>query len=194
MIHQLSLKVTDYFFSRKIFTVDSYDVYTYGFEMILSILIGFTSIFICGILSHSLIRALLYYFIFVTIRTFSGGYHADTHIMCKSVFCGTFLLDILLENLLISKYNLTIHLVIVSINIISSILLAPVESKNKPISENIKKRNRTISIIIYIIISIITIFLLPISIKWAMFITLVMTNTSLLMYIGILKERRHKHE
>ena len=40
MIHRLSLEIADYLFYREVIDINKYDIYRYGFEMIISTIIG----------------------------------------------------------------------------------------------------------------------------------------------------------
>ena len=91
MIHLLSMSIADYLFHRKIITIDKYPVYQYGLEMIISTILGVVLVLLCGVLTGSILHAIIFYLLFVTLRMFTGGYHADTHFMCKLVLCGSFL-------------------------------------------------------------------------------------------------------
>ena len=91
MIHLLSMSIADYLFHRKIITIDKYPVYQYGLEMIISTILGVVLILLCGVLTGSFLHSIIFYLLFVTLRMFTGGYHADTHFMCKLVLCGSFL-------------------------------------------------------------------------------------------------------
>ena len=195
MIHRLSLEIADFLFYRKIITIEKYDVYTYGLEIILSSVLGALLIILCGILTNSLIHALLFYGLFVVIRMHTGGYHADSHIACKITLCGSFLITDYIFILTLAHHELTIFLAIILINLASVIFIAPVECVKKPLSNYIKRKNRIISIILYFVLSTLSICLYITSYyELALFLILVISDITLLMYIGTIKERRRRHE
>lgn len=81
MIHRLSLEIADYLFYREVIDINKYDIYRYGFEMIISTIIGVILILMCGILTNSLCHAIVFYGLFVIIRMNTGGYHANSHVV-----------------------------------------------------------------------------------------------------------------
>lgn len=195
MIHRLSLEIADYLFYRKIITIDKYDIYSYGLEMIMSSVLGVILVALCGILIGSLIHAVVFYVLFIVLRMYTGGYHADTHLACKLTLCSSFLITNLAFNDVFPFYNVYVHIFLSLVNLIAVVVLSPIESSGKPLSNSIKNKNRIISICAYIIIIMITLCIYLISYReWALFPILVMTNVSMLMYIGYIKERRRKNE
>ena len=188
MIHQLSESIADYLLYRQIITMEKYSIYSYGLEMLLSIILGIILILLCGLLTGSIGHAVLFYSIFILLRSFTGGYHADTHFTCKAILCISFL------SILSSNYNVIVHVLMSFINICSVICFSPVESVNKPISAEIKKRNRKISIFLYVAFIVLSSFLFKICAELSFFITLTLCNVTLLMYIGFFKERRKQNE
>lgn len=194
MLHRMSESIADYFLYKEIIKIDNYKVYSYGFEMLLSIIIGIVLILFCGFISGSLCHAVLYYTLFILLRSFTGGYHADTHFTCKVVLCISFFSIVLFTRLYSSGYSLIIHILISFINICSVICFSPVENINKPISKNIKKRNRIISIFLYVIFIVLSSFFINTCAELSLFITLTLFNVTILMHIGFLKERRKKNE
>ena len=80
--------------------------------------------------------ALLYYGIFVILRLFTGGFHANTYLSCNLVF-----LLVSLSTLGISKimmytniYSIVAHIIIIFISAAVVIKFAPIENENKPLN------------------------------------------------------------
>lgn len=195
MIHRLSLEIADYLFYRKIISIDKYDVYRYGLEMIISTLAGIVLILICGLLTNSFIHAVIFYGLFVILRMFTGGYHANSHIACKLTLCLSFLVTNCTYFILSDKFNIIMHMLILLFNLVTVIFFSPVECSKKTLSNTTKKRNKLISIILYIILMLVSICSYYMAYnEWALFSILVISNVSILMYIGIIKERRNRHE
>lgn len=195
MIHRLSLEIADYLFYRRIISIDKYDVYSYGLEMIISTLAGVMLILLCGLLTNSFIHAVIFYGLFVILRMFTGGYHADSHIACKLTLCLSFLVTNCTYYILAKKFNIIMYIFISLFNLITVIFFSPVECSKKPIPNTTKKKNKFISIILYVILMLVSMYSYYIAyIEWALFSILVTSNVSILMYIGIIKERRNRHE
>lgn len=156
MIKKFSALISNQLVKRNIISKDAQDVYTYGVEITISSLIGFILVTTIGIIFKSLMQAIIFYVIFVALRSITGGYHASTYLKCNIIFS-----FITLFTLLFSKAASEIQL---SVGIITSIYLpavaiflwlAPVENPNKPIEK--KKRLYwkvtavTISVLLYIL-------------------------------------------
>lgn len=61
------------------------EVYQYGFEIIFSTLIGFFITIAIGAVFRMFLVSLVYYFAFVALRQFTGGYHANTYLKCNLI-------------------------------------------------------------------------------------------------------------
>lgn len=77
MITNLSNRISIFLLSKKIITLEEIKIYQYGFEMILSTILGFMITLAIGFLLNIKVLSLLYYTIFVLIRQLTGGYHAN---------------------------------------------------------------------------------------------------------------------
>ncbi len=156
MIKKFSALISNQLVKRNIISKDAQDVYTYGVEITSSSLIGFILVTTIGLIFKSLMQAIIFYVIFVALRSITGGYHASTYLKCNIIFS-----FITLFTLLFSMAASEIQL---SVGIITSIYLpavaiflwlAPVENPNKPIEK--KKRLYwkvtavTISVLLYIL-------------------------------------------
>ncbi len=86
MIKKLSTLISNQFVKRNIISEDAQDVYTYGVEITISSLIGFILVTTIGIIFKSLMQAIIFYVIFVALRSITGGYHASTYLKCNTIF------------------------------------------------------------------------------------------------------------
>ena len=79
MISNMASCIVDALIRNKVIDIQSTSVYQYGFEIfissVLTILITITS----GILFHCLTAAMVYFILFVLLRSVCGGYHAKTY-------------------------------------------------------------------------------------------------------------------
>ena len=97
---------------------------------------------------------LITFLILMPYRTFSGGFHLKTHIGCIVTtclfYCGTALLAKYIAFNEISKYIITIELVIFGIIMIK--LYAPADTENVPIlSKKVRKQKQVLSYITFIV-------------------------------------------
>ena len=147
----ISKKITEKLIAKGIIEKRKYsaDVYEYGIELILGDLINYILIFVTGtVLKQDAYIPLLYLICFVSVRIFSGGFHAATHVGC-SIFMIVFYLIFTL------MYNVTLHMGIlwVALFIVLSylpiILFAPAKNKNRYVSEKKARINRIRAICLY---------------------------------------------
>lgn len=125
---------------------DNIAIYQYGFELFISALISVILIvIIAGILGNVLL-ALIYLLGFIPIRVCAGGYHGRTHAECYLVFCLFFFACCLIA--LHVRFDRMFPMMSGVILLVTMIIFAPVEAKNKPLTEVRKKRNRKCAIIL----------------------------------------------
>lgn len=157
-------KLTDKFIltliNRNIIEEEDKEIYSYGFNQILFIMLNFITILIIGILFNMLFETIIFIITYIPIRIYTGGYHARTQTKCYifSVF-------MLILALYIIKLKLMSNiLIIILLSITFSIIilsLAPVEDKNKILDEKeikiYKKRaiKNLVIILLFLVISLI---------------------------------------
>jgi accessory gene regulator B len=116
------------------------EVYSYGYELLISTLINAVIVMAIGIMLRCFAEAVLYMLVFASVRTVAGGFHARSHIRCIAAFSASFLffafaIKYVSQGLVVPYVMLTA--LISSITMFTS---APVAAPNKPMSE--KKLHR----------------------------------------------------
>lgn len=156
MISLLSKRISNFLCKICIIEKNEVTLYQYGFEIIISTLIGFMITVVIGGLFHMLLYSLLYYIIFVFLRLYTGGFHANTYLMCNLVYLviAVSVLGISKVAIVTNKYPLIVHILIILTSVFTVIWLAPIENKNKPLSVKKRERNKKISIASIIVLSI----------------------------------------
>ena len=104
MITALARIVTDFFLKYKAINNEDADIYQYGNEIIISSVIDLLIVFILGLIYKELLNAVLFFISFLLLRTFGGGYHANTYLKCKIIY----IIDISVV-LFLSKYAVFIY-------------------------------------------------------------------------------------
>lgn len=121
-------------------------VYIYGFELSLSSLAVMGSVFILSCLCGAVYTSITFSLIFVSIRLFSGGYHAKTYgrcfILSNAVYLACFCTANLIQTLRITF--LCPILTLLSMAVV--FVLAPVKHKNHPMSDTLYRKNRNIAL------------------------------------------------
>ncbi len=121
-------------------------VYIYGFELFLSTSSSMISILLISTLFFGSFSGCLFLAVFITLRLFSGGYHAETYGRCFILTNCVFLLSAAFSRLVclfipdgISRPACIALTIIAGIIIF---LLSPIRNQNHPLSETRYKKNQ----------------------------------------------------
>lgn len=148
MIHIISRSLAKRWVVCGVIKESDIETYQYGLELIISS--GINLLIMIGI-SFAFGQPLVvvpYLIGFIPQRIFAGGYHAKSHLFC--ILFNTFVYSIsCLVALNIEESAAILSSVIESCASFALVFLfAPVPAKNKPLSIEEKKRNRTIALIL----------------------------------------------
>jgi accessory gene regulator B len=148
-IHNQASRLATGLVNNKIIEDMSHDVYTYGFELIISATVNILLIAIVSIVFKRYYDWLLFLAAFIPLRTTAGGYHASSHIRC--IIVGTITFTVLLA---ISRMQINWTILILAIAVMSFLIIlvfSPVEAPNKKLNEERRRKNRKVSIGIAIV-------------------------------------------
>lgn len=124
------------------------EFYRYGIEITLSSLINIALISIIGIVTNYTFESTMFLAVFIIMRSFTGEYHANTYIKCNLVISISFVILLLIFKI-IRHISLKSIILIAIFQVVTIVLLAPIENKNKPIE------NRTVYKIISTVLSVV---------------------------------------
>ncbi len=162
MLERISAYLSTLLLQEKIITADEKDTYKYGFEITIANMINGLIVLSVGLGLNMLAEAILFYLVFVSLRFFCGGYHADSYIKCffsfglTTIVCLSFSVRLAqYEELILIPFWITA--VILGWHIIK---MAPIEHKNRILIEDERRIFRRRSIQIYICITKISTFLI----------------------------------
>ena len=142
MIELIAERLTGYLVSKDIIENEEIDVYKYGYEILTSSLLGVFLILVVSILLHQVDVAIFFLCVFCGVRSYSGGYHADTYLKCNATFVCVFITYTCVVNYLYMIPNVKLSLIVMCV--ISTVVIckyAPLENHNKPLSKDNIKRN-----------------------------------------------------
>ncbi|WP_304943243.1 accessory gene regulator ArgB-like protein [Vallitalea guaymasensis] len=158
MIYEFSNKISSKLIGKKIIKEDDKEVYTYGFEIIISSLLILIGMVILGIIFRCLLKVIVFILFFCSLRIQAGGYHAKSHWKCFIYFLLSCFLAILISHLLLDfDKNLIIIILVLIESCIIIITYAPVDTVNKPLGSSEKVAYKKKSMITVIVQSIIII-------------------------------------
>ena len=143
VLERISAYLSTLLLQEKIITADEKDTYKYGFEITIANMINGLIVLSVGLGLNMLAEAILFYLVFVSLRFFCGGYHADSYII---IVCLSFSVRLAqYEELILIPFWITA--VILGWHIIK---MAPIEHKNRILIEDERRIFRRRSIQIYI--------------------------------------------
>lgn len=192
MEHSIAKRVVAYMLNNNIIASDYCEVYIYGIELILSFIISTSIIMLIGMALGQLIQTLTFLVVFVGLRRFTGGYHANSYFICKMFTIGTYLIVLLLSN--ISNIDIPQIAIITILGLLIIIIWGPIENPNKPLTLNEKKRNKIIALLLYPICIFIGFLVSHYSQPLSNVICYTLTSIIALMIISILKKGASKNE
>lgn len=127
IVQSLSKKIAGYVSTDE----EQRDVLEYGVHQTILIILNVLTVVVFGLVWNDLLFISILFVCFVTVRSYAGGYHADTELRC-------YLLSIVEINLLLLfKYYLEIpseiYIVIAGVAVLIIFFLAPVANFTKPL-------------------------------------------------------------
>ena len=147
MLEKVSKSITNSLRKKGIVLDEFADVYQYGFELMLSFLIGTGLVIIAGIIVNRFIETLVFLIVFISLRSFTGGFHAMKYWICTVSTFGVYSLV-----MFVSSYVSVNFYVFYILFLIGSIILyikAPVENPNKELTKKQKSKYKWISLALF---------------------------------------------
>ena len=143
-------KIIVFFVSNNIIKNENKEIYKYALNIILSSLIHIATVIILGLYFNLLIESLFFFFSFIVIRKFAGGYHANTQLKCYlASIISTLLILILMKLLLLFDSNIMKFLIEV-LGLVCTIIigvLSPLDTEAKPLCDKEKRLYKKVSIL-----------------------------------------------
>ena len=160
MINKLSSLISSKFVEHNIISKSVKDVYRYGIEITISSIIGFVITCLIGLLFRMLMQTMLFYVIFILLRSMTGGYHAKTYLKCNFIFS---IITLWIVTFSKAAYEMQISFGILTLLFLPSIAIfiwiAPVENVNKPIKAEKRVYWKSISIVTSVLLYLLSLLL-----------------------------------
>lgn len=192
MIKQISKHI--YNFMARHIKVDPEleDIYKYGIEITISTVLNIFLVMLAAVLLGSPLSGICHLVCLILLRSFCGGYHANSYFKCNSLMVIFFVLSYFGGELLV-YFNLT-NLKLMSTFLMLAFLpiyaFAPVKNKYKTLSESKAKKCRILSIIIYILLSLSGLYLSFFGFLYGSIIIVTLIEISGSVLVEILIQRR----
>ena len=140
MISKLAKYIAHFFVVQKIVEEPKEAIYAYGMELLLSDVLNALIVLLISLISHTLPAVLVFTAVFMGLRKFVGGYHANSHLSCMFTLVVVMLIFSYGICNVPEKYAwvVSIGFVVISIPVVFNI--APVPHPNKPVSDGKKAK------------------------------------------------------
>lgn len=185
MISELSKRISLFLCRKRIIDYNDIEIYKYGFETICSTLLGFIITIIIGTIFQMFSLSIIYYIMFVTIRQFTGGYHAKSYFKCNLTFSVVTMLVFSFTKIAVytKVYMMLYHILFLVLSFMIVWYYIPVENENKPLDQEQKKKNRHIGIALTAAVSVVSCAIYPISVQTSILMAFTQLSIAVLIVI-----------
>ena len=105
----------------------------YGVEITISSILNIVLVILIGIVTNAILESILFLVVFMYIRVFTGGYHADSYFRCNLLMCTSFIIVCFLARFICAVINVIYIISIFAVIMFTVIVFCPIENENKPI-------------------------------------------------------------
>lgn len=186
MLNNLSEKFISYLLDKGVVKTDDREIYQFGFYQLL--------VFLCNIIVALVIfwwfdlfiEGLIFYVGYSTLRSYAGGFHFQSSVLCYIVSTSiNFLVIFLLKNI---DLNFISSLITVGA-ILIIFCLAPMGTENKELDEIEQKvyRKKTL-IVLGVMIVLLSLFILIHLYQYALVLFMVLWLSASMLLLGLLKK------
>lgn len=149
MLNKMAVKITDKLVLKKIVSDDMADIYIYGFELLISFFFSTIGVLIIGMILGRFLQTLMFLATFILLRSFTGGYHANTYSVCSLVTFSLFGFVLFLAEVVLVP--LFLYLILGVAGTVVMLLFVPIEHPNKKLSDDQKRKYKIISLVLFLI-------------------------------------------
>ncbi len=149
----LSACVADLLAEHKFISKEKVEICRYGLENLITSLLEILSILIVSIIFNNEVCTIIFLASFISLRRYTGGYHANTKLGCYTVLLAIYLIFMLMIKHMPAKYDLAFEITSLSFTIFIVFRYAPIVNGNKNINQIERKTFRRFGIILTIVSS-----------------------------------------
>ena len=153
MIHKISKFIVDYLKEKKV--IDNCAVYQYGCELLVSTILGFTIVIAISLIANKIIVGMIFLVMFVNLRSYTGGYHANSYMKCNLTLTSIYIILMLIVLYLNLYLVLAILCLLTPLSIIVIFQYSPISNGKKIIEPSARighnKKAKRLTIIYTII-------------------------------------------
>ena len=141
MLHHCAEYLTDFLYRHAAVSLQKRAIYVYGIELTLSTGASFLSIVLFSLLLASPFSSLVFLLVFISLRYFSGGYHAETYRNCFLITNSTYLASFALSKILFLHEAVVFGGILILLSLSGIWRWAPVPNKHHPLSPQAIRKN-----------------------------------------------------
>ena len=154
MFKSYASKITSFLIENKEINQEDYEVYRYGFEVLIAFILNIVIVLSIGLLFNKLFYSIVFLICYCPIRQFAGGYHANNYTKCLLIFILIFILTMNIPLNIDSKIYKWMIFTISTLSYIGIFIFAPLEHRNNPLTlseiKKYKKISKILAVIVYI--------------------------------------------
>lgn len=147
MFGKLSKKLTNALIDQGTVDAGERALYEYGFFLLLSNVFFGALVLISGLLLKIPLSSVFFFAAFRVLREYAGGYHAKTELRCLLFSCAAILGSLFLIKSIQMNNLLWISIIPVVFGTAALALFAPLDTPEKPLTQEEHKRFRTLSLV-----------------------------------------------
>ena len=192
MLNKTAVRLAKKLLSLQIITEEVFDIYVYGLELLLSFFFCSSVIVIIGAMLGRIIETLVFLLVFVLLRSFTGGYHANSYLMCSIVTFSTYGAVLLLAELF--ALPLIAYIVLATLGGALVLAFVPIEHPNKRITDSQKKKYKIVSFILFLTFVTLGILLCCANVSLSRIIFFTLMADLILLFVKTKKKGEDKYE
>lgn len=127
------------------------ELYSYGFFMLISRIYFFFVTAVTGLLMGIPVESVLFYVVFMLLRTYAGGVHAQSEIACSVLTTLALIASVIGIKQLESLGNSLIPLLMLGTGSLCILLFSPLDTMEKQLDEQDKRKYRAICVVIVLL-------------------------------------------
>lgn len=189
MFAKIAEQITESMEDNHIIEHDDRELYVYGFNQGLNILLNLITTLVVGLLFGNVLELAIFIAAYIPLRSFAGGYHAKTPVRCYIVS----IILILAFSLVIKYVHFTIFICSIVIVVSSAVILclSPVEDKHKPFDGREQAVYRKKSLIILAVEMCLWLFMCLLLCKFEAIIPIVFITEAAILILGKVKNQHN---
>ena len=146
MLKNISIRLADRLIKCGAINADHKEICIYGFQLLISSLFSTSLVLSVGIGLGKFPETAAFLIVYILLRSYSGGYHANSYAVCTIVTLFVYFSVILLATFV--NVNISAYLSLFLVGVVLLFLLAPINS-HKEIFSTDARRYKIISLILF---------------------------------------------